>query len=72
MTWQELADRIKQMTPEQLQQPARFHEPYDKMATTWEVSVYIAEEDFDRDGDLDDDDMDDSGVILEGQPYLTP
>ena len=54
MTWQELADRIAAMTPEERAQAVRFVEPYDKDRVGYAVQLVQATEDIlvgERNGD---------------------
>ena len=45
VTWQQLADRIAAMTPEEQTQPVRFVEPYDKDRVGYAVRLVRATED---------------------------
>ena len=45
MTWQQLADRIAVMTPQEQTRPVRFVEPYDKDRVGYAVQVVRATED---------------------------
>ena len=45
MTWQQLADRIAAMTPQERARPIRFVEPYDKDRVGYAVQVVRATED---------------------------
>ncbi len=54
VTWQQLADRIAAMTPEEQTQPVRCVEPYDKDRVGYAVQLVRATEDIyvgERNGD---------------------
>ena len=54
MTWQQLADRIAAMTPDERAQAVRFVEPYDEDRVGYAVQLVQATEDIlvgERDGD---------------------
>ena len=63
MTWDNLADRIAQMNPEERKQDVRFIEPYDH-PDIWEIhDVERATEDVESEHD-------DEVVVYKGEPFL--